>query len=123
MVTLIVLSLVLGQAFRDPATVLSVITTRGGFTDRAWTRRVLVIRGSLTKPETHIVDLKAILQGTGTDFQVLPKDIVFVAEHPWTIAQDLLDTAVRSFIQAATTTWVNQNIGPFLSEPFVPSIR
>ena len=38
------------------ATVLSAIANRGGFTDRAYKSRVLVIRGSLNNPRTFIVN-------------------------------------------------------------------
>ena len=77
----------------------------------------------LTKPETHVVDLKAVLEGNGKDFQVLPKDIIYVAERPWIFAEDLLDTAIRTFIQTATSTWTSQNMGPFLTEPVIPKAK
>jgi protein involved in polysaccharide export with SLBB domain len=106
----------------DKASVVGVLTTRGGFTTRAWRQRVLVIRGSLNKPETHVVDVRAILEGKGIDFQVQPKDIIFVADRPWIFAEELLDTAIRSFIQTATTTWVNQNIQTVITEPIIPGL-
>lgn len=106
----------------DHASLVGILTTRGGYTTRAWRQRVLVIRGSLTKPETHVVDLRAILEGRAKDFPILPKDIIFVAERPWIYAEELLDTAIRSFIQTATTTWVNHNIQPITTEPFVPGL-
>lgn len=106
----------------DKASIVGVLTTRGGFTARAWRQRVLVIRGSLNKPETHVVDVRAILAGKATNFLVQPKDIIFVADRPWIFAEELLDTAIRSFIQSATTTWVGQNIQPVITEPIIPGL-
>jgi hypothetical protein len=42
--------------FVSSATVISAITDRGGFTDRAFKRRVLVVRGSLNEPETFVIN-------------------------------------------------------------------
>jgi protein involved in polysaccharide export with SLBB domain/capsular polysaccharide biosynthesis protein len=106
----------------DKASLVGVLTTRGAFTARAWRQRVLVIRGSLDKPETHVVDVRAILAGKATNFLVQPKDIIFVAERPWIHAEELLDTAIRTFIQTATATWVGQNIEPTISEPILPGL-
>lgn len=106
----------------DKASLVGVLTTRGAFTARAWRQRVLVIRGSLDKPETHVVDVRAILAGKATNFLVQPKDIIFVAERPWIYAEELLDTAIRTFIQTATATWVNQNIQPAITEPILPGL-
>lgn len=109
--------------FTQNATVLTMITTRGGFTNRAFRKRVLVVRGSLSDPKTLIVNVDDILAGRAADFPVQPKDIIFVAERPWIRVEELLDMAVSAYVQAATATWTGQNIGPFIPQPFVPSIR
>ena len=109
--------------FTQNATVLTMITTRGGFTNRAFRKRVLVVRGSLSDPKTLIVNVDDILAGRAADFPVQPKDIIFIAERPWIRVEELLDMAVSAYIQAATATWTGQNIGPFIPQPFVPSIR
>lgn len=103
------------------STVISVITTRGGFTPKAYKQRVLVVRGSLNQPETHVVNVGAILAGKEANFTLLPKDIVYVADRPWARVEELLDMAVRAFVVSATAEWVNANVSPLIVEPILPS--
>jgi len=99
------------QGFSDGATVATAITRREGFTEKAWLDRILVVRGSLDKPEVHVVNLKRILAAEEADFPLKPKDIVYVADSPWSKAEDVLGMATRAFISSATTNWVNLNTG------------
>ena len=87
--------------------------------DKAYQSRVLVVRGSLNTPETFIVDAKAILAGEKPDFRLEPKDIVYVSRRPWARAEEILDSATVSFIQAALVTWTGQHVGPFITSPIV----
>jgi hypothetical protein len=98
-------------------------TIRGGFTENAYLEHVLVVRGSLNKPQTFIVDVRKALKGRGLDFQLQPKDIIFVADKPWARAEELVDVALRSFVQAAAAGWASGNIGPIITAPIIPSIR
>ncbi|NOS71221.1 MAG: hypothetical protein HOP33_14975 [Verrucomicrobia bacterium] len=99
------------------ATVMAAITARGGFADKAYQSRVLVIRGSLNKPETFVVNTKAILGAESPDFKLQPKDIVYVARRPWARAEEILDAGATAFIQAALVTWTGQKVGPIISTP------
>jgi len=103
------------------ASVLSVLTTRGGFTPKAYKQRVLVVRGSLNQPELHVVDVAAVLAGKSRDFPVEPKDIIYVADRPWARVEELLDMAIKAFVITATAEWVNQNVGPVITEPVLPA--
>ena len=105
--------------YSQNATLISAITARGGFMDKAYQSRVLVVRGSLNTPETFIVDAKAILAGEKPDFRLEPKDIVYVSRRPWARAEEILDSATVSFIQAALVTWTGQHVGPFITSPIV----
>jgi len=105
------------------ATALSVIIVRGGFAEKAFRKRVLVVRGSLDKPKTTIVDCDAILAGRAKDFLIEPKDIIYVADKPWARAEELLDMAAAAFTQAAIATWTGGNLGPFITYPILPSTR
>jgi len=100
-------------------TVVSVITNRGGFTPDAFKKRVLVIRGSLTDPETHIVNVDRILRGGDKDFRLEPKDIVYVGSKPWRIADELLDIAIKAYLTGATAEWTGQNI-ELIEDAFIP---
>jgi protein involved in polysaccharide export with SLBB domain len=97
------------------ASVLTAITARGGFTLRAFKGRVMVVRGSLTKPETFVIDTGKILDASTTDFRLQPRDIVYVAAKPWARAQELLDAATSTFIQSVIVTYTGDKVGPFIS--------
>ena len=99
---------------------VGMLTVRGGVLPTAYTQRILVVRGSLQKPQTFVVNLAAILSGREKDFVLQPKDIVYVAEKPWQIVDELLQVAINSYAQGLTTTWVSQNIKPITSETLVP---
>ncbi len=90
--------------------ILSAITARGGFTDRAFKSRVLVVRGSLNRPERIIVDTKAILQGKEANFKLQPKDIIYVNSRPFIRVEELADLAATAFLQSLVTTWVGVDV-------------
>ena len=94
----------------------------GGFTPKAYSKRVLVIRGSLDQPETYIVNVGAVLSAEAADFLVQPKDIIFVADRPWARVEELVDIAIKSFIITATSEWVNVNVAPIITEPIIPGL-
>ena len=95
----------------------------GGFTLKAYRQKVLVVRGSLSQPETFVINVADVLRGTAPDFPLLPKDIVYVADRPWARAEDLLDMAITAFATTAVNVWAGQNIGPFITSPIIPSIK
>ena len=97
------------------ASVLTAITTRGGFTLRAFRARVLVVRGSLRKPETFLVDTGKIIDAKMPDFRLQPRDIVYVSSKPWARAEELLDVATSTFIQSVIVTYTGDKVGPFFS--------
>jgi protein involved in polysaccharide export with SLBB domain len=109
---------VLGQVFTPGAvpyapstTVIGAITTRGGYTPEAFRQRVLVVRGSLNHPQTFVINTADILKGKATNFRLQPRDIVYVAQKPWQIAEDLLNEATRAFIESATVTYTGAKLG------------
>jgi protein involved in polysaccharide export with SLBB domain len=105
------------QGLTPDATVISAISRRGGFTDRAWTNRVLVVRGSFTQPKTFVIHVKDVLAAKENDFKLEPKDIVYVADRPWTLVSDILQGALSAFVSSAATNWVNLNVPPLLTSP------
>ena len=109
--------------FTANSSVISVISQRGGFTDDAFRGRVLVIRGSLQEPERFVIDLNAVLSGDAPDFRLEPKDIIYVSSRPWRLAEDLVDTAVETFLQSMTASWTSRNIGPLIDEHVLPQIK
>lgn len=105
--------------YTQNASLISAITSSGGFADKAYQSRVLVIRGSLNKPESIIVDAKAILAGEAPDFRLQPKDIVYVSRRPWARAEEILDNATTAFIQSAVVTATGLNIRPLITSPLI----
>jgi len=102
--------------FTPSVSVMSALTARGGYLDKAYQSHVLVVRGSLNKPETFVVDTKAILAGEQPDFRLEPKDIVYVSRRPWARAEEILDGAAMAFMQAA----IVQATGQYMFRGFNP---
>jgi protein involved in polysaccharide export with SLBB domain len=103
--------------FAPKPTVLNVIAARGGYTLRAYKGRVLVVRGSLEHPQTFEIDSRAILAGDKPDFKLQPKDIVYVSTNPWKIGGEILDTAVRAFVQGFVVEATTLKVGPIYGWP------
>ena len=78
---------------------------------------MLVIRGSFVKPKTFVINVKNVLAAKDKDFKLEPKDIVFVAERPWTFAEDVLKDALSAFSSSAATNWVSQHVNPIVNPP------
>ena len=103
------------QGLTPDASVVAAITRRGGLTERAWKDKVLVVRGSLDKPETFVINVKDVLAAKEKDFKLQPKDIVYVSERPWVVAEDILKLALSAFVTSATSNWVNLNVDPVIT--------
>jgi hypothetical protein len=76
--------------YRPDLTVTAAISARGGFNEKAYKSKVLVIRGSLNHPETFIVNMMDVMNGRAPDFKLRP-DMFYVThrpfyrvEEPWT---------------------------------------
>ncbi len=98
--------------FNSNSNVLSAIAGRGGFTDRAWKERVMVVRGSLDHPQAFKVDIAGALTGSAANLALQPGDIVFINNRPWIKVEELLDRAASSFVEAAVVTWTGVHLGP-----------
>lgn len=105
------------QGLTPDASVVAAIARRGGFTERAWKARVLVIRGSFDHPQTFPINVQEVLAAKARDFKLQPKDIVYVADHPWVEVEDILNSALAAFVTSATSSWVNMNVVPFTTSP------
>jgi protein involved in polysaccharide export with SLBB domain/capsular polysaccharide biosynthesis protein len=101
-------------AFDPDVNTLSAIASRGGFKDTAYKARVLVVRGSLDHPVTFTVDIAGALTGKSPNLALEPGDLVYVANRPWALGEDLLDLAATAFVESAVVTWTGLNVGPRL---------
>jgi protein involved in polysaccharide export with SLBB domain len=86
--------------FNSRPTAVNAIATRGGYTTRAFKSRVLVVRGSLSNPQTFVVDTASVLNGKSKDFPLQPHDIVYVSRNPWVVAAEIADLAAKSFVES-----------------------
>jgi protein involved in polysaccharide export with SLBB domain/capsular polysaccharide biosynthesis protein len=111
------------QGLLAHTSVHSAIAQAGGFTDKAFTQRVLVVRGSFEKPERFVVNMNDILSARAKGFRLEPKDILFVADKPWARAEELLHMAINAFLQGAVSGWTRANIGPYIQKPILPQLR
>ena len=108
------------QGLLSHTSVHSSIAQAGGFSPKAYTRRVLVVRGSFDKPQTFVVDMEQLLAGRAKGFRLEPKDIVYVSPRPWARAEELLGFALNAFTQGAVSAWAGANVGPIIKQPWLP---
>lgn len=105
--------------YTSDMTALKAIVTRGGFTERAFKSNLLIVRGSLKNPETFVVSASKIYNAKEPDFQLKPRDIVYVYRQPWSKASELIESVITDFTRSAVITWTGQNIGPLIADPFL----
>lgn len=96
--------------FTPDTTIMAAITSRGGYTDRAYKARVVVVRGSINSPQAIAVDTHAILNARAPDFQLRPRDIIYVNSRPFIKVEELADLAATAFIQSLITSWVGVDV-------------
>ena len=108
------------QGYIQDMTVLGVIAARGGYTKAAYRNRVLVVRGSLGKPQLFVENTNDMLKGRAKNFLLQPKDIVFVSARPWLAAEQVVDLAITTFFQGAASSWANRNLPDVITAPFLP---
>ncbi|MFZ4773830.1 MAG: polysaccharide biosynthesis/export family protein [Terrimicrobiaceae bacterium] len=108
------------EGFTEGASVIAAISKRLGFLDEAYRERVIVVRGSMTKPEVLVVNADAILKGSAKDFPLMPKDIVYVSNRPWRKVEEVLDSAVTVFLQSAVATWTGANAPILFKNALLP---
>lgn len=111
------------QGLLAHTSVHSAIAQAGGFTPKAYTKRVLVVRGALDKPQTFTVDVDDIMSARTKGFRLEPKDIVFIADKPWARAEELLSFALNAFFQGAVSSWSGANIGPMIKAAVLPQLQ
>jgi protein involved in polysaccharide export with SLBB domain len=95
--------------WRPDLSMLAAISSRGGFDEKAWKSRVLVVRGSLNHPQTFVTGLGTKSENMN-DFRLEPNDIIYVSWRPFYRGEQLLDLAATAFVQAAVNGWVSTSL-------------
>jgi protein involved in polysaccharide export with SLBB domain len=109
------------EGFTEGASVMSAIAKRLGFEGTSYREHVLVVRGSMSEPETFVINTDAILKGERPDFLLEPKDIVYVSNRPWHKVEEVLDNAVGSFLEASTAVWTGANAPVLFRDAVLPT--
>lgn len=86
-----------GVSFKKQITLGRALATAGGPIPGAHVKQIVVIRGSLTKPEVGVFNLHDILSGKISDVHLESGDIVYVPDHPLRKLKDLAWFAVGTF--------------------------
>jgi protein involved in polysaccharide export with SLBB domain len=85
--------------FMDQVTLLSAIANARDLRPDALADRVLIVRGSLTKPRVAVVDYSAILHGRAPDVVLEPSDIVWVPDSAWYDLKEYAKLIVGTFVR------------------------
>lgn len=88
-------------------TVTRAIAQAGGYSKDAYKSRVLLIRGSIHKPDVTVVNVGDILRGKSNDIPVGDRDIIFVDKRPFEMVEKALDSAIFTFVQTVTAESIN----------------
>jgi polysaccharide export outer membrane protein len=93
--------------WREGQGLIGAIAEADGLAPNAYTRRVLLIRGSFTEPRVAVINLRDILRGRDTDVPVLPGDILYIPNSPWERLERYIDVV---FSTAAFTVAANEGV-------------
>lgn len=85
--------------FVNTVSLVEAIAQARGLTDRA-SSRMVVIRGSLSDPETYHIDINLILRGFEPDFLLQPGDIVYAPIRKFQNLRELVRMGIRAFVLA-----------------------
>lgn len=86
--------------FKDQVTLSSAISIAGGLLPDAFSRQVVIVRGSLTDPHYAVVNWQDILKGKAKEVRLQPRDIVYVPDEPL----EMLDKAGHLILQTFVRT-------------------
>lgn len=100
-------------------TVEGAIVARGGFGERAWKSRVLVIHGSLNQPEGAIVNVRDAVKGKVPGTLLKNKDIVYVSERPFARVEEMLDYALQSFTYSFVIGTQGRFVPALFTQPII----
>ena len=103
------------STYTPELTALRAVASRGGFGERAFRQRVLIVRGSLNHPQTLVLNVSDILKARSADVKLEARDIVYVSRKPWFKAEELVQSAVSDFVRAAVITWTGKKVAPLIN--------
>ena len=60
--------------------------------------RIIVVRGSLSKPEARVVNYYRIIKGRESDIRLTPGDILYVPPRRFELLRDIVQAAISSYV-------------------------
>ncbi|MBK1882436.1 polysaccharide biosynthesis/export family protein [Luteolibacter pohnpeiensis] len=86
--------------FKDDLSLIQCIAQGRGPAPGAYIDQVVIVRGSVTKPQAAIVNLRAILTGKATNVHLKAGDIVWIPRKPLQLAEDTVELIFRDAARA-----------------------
>lgn len=92
-------------AFRNSLSIVECLAYGKGPAEGAYLKKVVVVRGSMSKPKVATVDVQAILTGKAPNVSLRPGDIVWVPRSPFSSLAEGVELVFRD---AARTIAINE---------------
>lgn len=90
--------------WREGMGLIAAISEAQGTRPHAFVQRVLLVRGSFTKPRVAILDYDAIVKGKRPDVAVMAGDIIWVPRSPWERVERYLDVVLNTAVETMAAT-------------------
>lgn len=107
--------------FSEDMSLASVLSAAHGTLERADLQRIVIVRGSLTHPQTAVVDFAAIQQGKAPNVRLAPRDIIYVPERATGPVSKVVDLVLSTFTRTVAANEGNRAAVP-ASQPVQPSL-
>lgn len=98
--------------FMDQVTLVSAISSAGGFAPGAQPGHIAIVRGSLSEPEIAIADFDAILAGKQPDLKLEPRDIVYVPMRAADTLSKYAGLIVETFVRTVAANEGGRAVSP-----------
>jgi len=95
--------------YKENMTLTQLVSRAGGYTNRGNINKIAIIRGYLSDPSVHLVDLEKVIEGTAVDFRLKPYDIVFIPKSTFGDWNSLLEMLTPS-LQVLTSAYIAQQL-------------
>ncbi|HLP76428.1 MAG TPA: SLBB domain-containing protein, partial [Candidatus Paceibacterota bacterium] len=86
--------------YTDGMTLAAAIAGAYGTVRDAFLYHVVIVRGSLSRPEVTVVDYKKVVQGEAPDVLLQPHDIVYVPLSPYRYLRRYAEIALNTFVSS-----------------------
>jgi polysaccharide export outer membrane protein len=109
------------MGYNNKVTLAQAISDAKGLLPEAYTQRIVIVRGSLTKPTVATVNLNRIMTGKDPDVLLQPGDIVWVPNSPWERVDSYTKMIINSFVRTVAANEGAAAVSP-AAEPVQSSI-